>query len=105
MLDNPPESNLDWSGETPDPATSRAPWRIFNIGNSEPVELAACICVLEKSLGIKAEKNLLPKRRGEVDHTYADVTALKGAVNYQPQTRLAEGIDRFVCWYRDYYAI
>ncbi len=102
-LDNIAQPNPDWSGTKPDPGTSRAPWRVYNIGNQSPVELMKYIEVLEKCLGKTAEKELLPLQPGDVPDTYADVEALVQDVGYKPGTRIEEGIGRFVEWYRRYY--
>lgn len=99
------EPDADWSSDTPDPGTSRVPWRVYNIGNNEPVELMRYIEVIEDCLGKKAEKNLLPLQPGDVPDTYADVTALVDDVGYKPDTTIEEGIARFVEWYREYYGV
>ncbi len=92
-----------WSGEHPDPAASNAPFRIFNIGNSHPVRLSAYIEALEVALGKKAIQELLPLQPGDVPDTSADVSELERAVGYRPKTPVAEGVRRFVEWYRAYY--
>ncbi|MFT4059316.1 MAG: NAD-dependent epimerase [Legionella sp.] len=97
--------NLKWSGELPDPGTSAAPWRIYNIGNNNPVQLLHYIEVLEECLGKKAKMNLLPLQPGDVPDTYADVDALKNDVGYQPSTPVEVGVKHFVEWYLDYYAV
>lgn len=102
-LDHTACANTDWTGVTPDPGTSNAPWRVYNIGNNKPVELLKYIEVLERALGKTAEKNLLPMQPGDVPDTYADVAALVADVGYRPQTPIEEGISRFVAWYKDYY--
>ncbi|WP_426993687.1 NAD-dependent epimerase [Methylomonas sp. CM2] len=104
-LDHTAEPNPDWSGAKPDPGTSRAPWRVYNIGNQSPVELMAYIETLERFLGKTAEKNLLPLQPGDVPDTYADVEALVDDVGYKPSTTIQEGIERFVTWYREYYRV
>ncbi len=104
-LDKVAEANPDWSGETPDPATSSAPWRVYNIGNSSPIELLRYIEVLEECIGKKVEKNLLPMQPGDVPATWADVQALTDDVDYKPATPIEQGIARFVEWYRDYYKV
>ena len=104
-LDRIPEPDPDWSGETPDSASSYAPYRLYNIGNHHPVELLRYIEVLEECLGKKAEKNMLPLQPGDVPDTYADVGELVRDVGYQPSTPVEEGIERFVAWYRDYYGV
>jgi UDP-glucuronate 4-epimerase len=105
VMETMPEPNPDWSGDHPDPATSRAPWRVYNIGNNQPVELMRYIEVIEECLGKKAEKNLLPMQPGDVPDTYADVSALTEDVGYKPDTPIEEGVRRFVEWYREYYKV
>jgi UDP-glucuronate 4-epimerase len=95
--------NPEWSGDHPDPATSSAPFRIFNIGNSQPVMLSAYIEALEEALGKKAIKELVPLQPGDVPDTYADVSELERAVGYRPNTPVVEGVRRFAEWYRAYY--
>ena len=95
----------DWNGEHPDPGTSAAPYRLYNIGNNAPVELLDFIGTLERCLGIEAKKNLLPLQLGDVPDTYADVSALVDDVGYRPGTPLATGIANFVNWYKAYYGI
>jgi len=102
-LDHNAQANPDWSGLTPDPGTSKAPWRVYNIGNQSPVELMTYIETLEGLLGKTAEKNLLPLQPGDVPDTYADVEALVTDVGYKPNTSIEVGIERFVSWYREYY--
>ena len=104
VMDRIPEGNPAWSGAHPDPGTSYAPYRIYNIGNNNPVELLSFIEVLEDCLGKKAEKNFLPLQAGDVPATYADVDDLMRDVGFQPATPIEEGIRRFVAWYREYYA-
>ncbi|QXP86978.1 NAD-dependent epimerase [Methylococcus capsulatus] len=94
-----------WRGDRPDPGTSRAPYRLYNIGNNEPVELLRFIEVLEHCLGCKAEMNLLPMQDGDVPDTYADVDDLMRDTGYRPATPIETGIARFVEWYRDYYGV
>lgn len=103
VLDKVPEPNPQWSGDQPDSATSLAPYRLYNIGNHQPVELLHFIEVLEKALDKKAEKNLLPMQQGDVLATYADVDDLMRDVDFAPATAIEEGIARFVAWYREYY--
>jgi UDP-glucuronate 4-epimerase len=102
-IDRIAEPNPNWSGDSPDPGTSRAPYRIYNIGNNNPVELMRFIEVLEDALGKKAVKNLLPMQPGDVPATYADVDDLMMDVGFKPSTSIEEGIKRFVEWYRGYY--
>ena len=102
-LDNVAQPNPDWTGENPDPGTSKAPWRVYNIGNQSPVELMDYIETLEKYLGKTAEKVLLPLQPGDVPDTYADVEALVQDVGYKPNTTIEQGIAKFVAWYDSYY--
>ena len=104
-LDHVAPTNPQWNGDKPDPATSKAPYRIYNIGSNNPVELLRYIEVLEDCLGKKAIKNLLPLQPGDVPDTYADVDALIEDVDYKPTTPVETGIDNFVKWYRDYYKV
>ncbi|MCU7837317.1 MAG: NAD-dependent epimerase [gamma proteobacterium symbiont of Taylorina sp.] len=103
VLDNVAQPNPDWDGKTPDSATSPAPWRIYNIGNQQPVELMTYIETLEKHLGKTAKKNLLPLQPGDVPDTYADVEDLVRDVNYKPSTTVDEGIKAFASWYKEYH--
>lgn len=104
-LDHAAEPNRDWTGINPDPGSSRGPWRVYNIGNSSPVDLMDYIEALEQKLGRTAEKEFLPMQPGDVPDTFADVDQLMQDVHYKPKTTVKEGISRFVAWYRDYYAI
>ncbi|HEX21901.1 MAG TPA: NAD-dependent epimerase/dehydratase family protein, partial [Chromatiales bacterium] len=104
-LDRIATPNPDWNGDTPDPGTSLAPYRLYNIGNNQPVELMHYIKVLEDCLGKKAEMNMLPLQPGDVPDTYADVQDLVADVGYKPETTVEDGITRFVDWYRDYYKV
>lgn len=104
-LDKVAAPNPLWSGDKPDSASSKAPYRLYNIGNNQPVELLRFIEVLEENLGRKAEKNFLPMQQGDVLATYADVDDLVRDVGYAPKTPIETGIARFVAWYKDYYAI
>jgi UDP-glucuronate 4-epimerase len=97
------QPNKDWNGNHPDPATSFAPYRIYNIGNSSPVELMHYIEVIEKNLGKKAIKNLMPLQDGDVPETFADVTDLMRDVDFKPSTSIETGIKNFVDWYLGYY--
>jgi len=105
VMNKTPDPNPDWSSDKPDPGTSRAPWRVYNIGNSNPVELMHYIEVIEDCLGKKAEKNMLPMQPGDVPDTYADVKALTDDVGYKPDTSVEEGVGKFVEWYRGYYKV
>jgi UDP-glucuronate 4-epimerase len=104
-LDKVAEPNPEWSGDSPDSATSLAPYRLYNIGNNNPVELKHYIAVLEDCLGKKAEQNLLPLQPGDVPDTYANVEALVEDTGYKPATSVEDGIARFVEWYREYYQV
>jgi len=97
--------NPAWSGAAPDPATSSAPYRLYNIGNHEPVELLDFVAALERAIGRKAEKVLLPMQPGDVEKTFADVEDLKRDVGFHPGTPLEVGIGKFVAWYRDFYRV
>jgi UDP-glucuronate 4-epimerase len=103
--DHTAEPDADWNSDAPDPATSRAPYRIYNIGNNNPVELMALIRTLEEALGREAEKRLLPMQPGDVPATYADVEALVQDVGFAPKTPIAHGVREFVRWYREYYRL
>jgi UDP-glucuronate 4-epimerase len=95
----------NWNSDDPNPSTSSAPYRVFNIGNNQPVELSYFIEVIEKALGMKAERNLLPMQPGDVPATYADIQALESAVGFRPATSIETGVQRFIDWYREYYAV
>ena len=105
VIDRTPGPNPEWSGDRPDPSTSYAPYRLYNIGNNNPVELMHYIEVLEDCLGKKAERNLLPIQAGDVPATYADVDDLTRDVGFKPSTTIEEGIRKFVEWYKGYYEI
>lgn len=105
LLPKPPTGNPKWNGENPDPASSFAPYKIYNIGNNQPVELLHFIEVLESALGKKAIKNLLPLQEGDVPETYADVNDLMQDVGFKPSTSIETGIRNFVNWYKDYYKV
>jgi UDP-glucuronate 4-epimerase len=105
VLDRPAQPNPDWNGDTPDSATSRAPYRLYNIGNNNPVELMHYIDTLEKCLGMTAEKELLPLQPGDVPDTYANVEDLVADLDYKPATSVEEGVANFVSWYRGYYKV
>ena len=102
-LDNPTTGNKNWNSKNPDPATSIAPWQIFNIGNNQPVQLMDYIRALEKTLGKKAKVNFLPLQPGDVQDTYANVDNLKEKFNYKPSTSVINGVTNFIKWYKDYY--
>ena len=104
VLDTPAEANPSWSGETPDPGTSYAPYRVFNIGNNQPVGLMDFIRSIEKALGKEATLNMLPIQPGDVPKSWADIQDLIEATDFRPATEIDEGIRRFVEWYLEYYA-
>jgi UDP-glucuronate 4-epimerase len=103
VTDSIPQPNPRWSGDNPDSATSYAPYRLYNIGNNNPVELMKFIEVIEVSLGIKAIKNFMPLQAGDVPATYADVNDLINDVGFKPATSIEAGIKKFIEWYREYY--
>jgi UDP-glucuronate 4-epimerase len=105
VIDKPARINRDWSGKSPDSGTSQAPYRLYNIGNNNPVHLLTFIEILEKCLGKEAIKNLLPLQPGDVPDTYADVSDLVNDLGYKPTTLLETGISNFVEWYRSFYKI
>ena len=105
VIDRVPQPDASWDGARPDPASSLAPYRLYNIGNNQPVQLTRFIELLETELGRKAEKNLLPLQPGDVPATYADIDDLMTDVGFRPAMPIEEGIRRFVAWYRDYYRV
>ena len=105
VLDKPASANLDWRGDQPDSGSSSAPWRIYNIGNSNPIELMAYIRALENSLNLTAKVELLPIQPGDVPDTYADINDLVRDFDYKPQVNIEDGITHFVKWYRAYYNV
>jgi UDP-glucuronate 4-epimerase len=102
-LDKVATPSPDWNPMRPDPAVSSAPYRLYNIGNNQPVRLLDFIGAIEKALGTKAVMNMLPMQPGDVESTYADIDALGEAVGFRPRTPIEEGIAKFIEWYRDYY--
>ncbi|MCL4791853.1 MAG: NAD-dependent epimerase/dehydratase family protein, partial [Gammaproteobacteria bacterium] len=104
-LDHVATPNANWDSDAPDPATSPAPYRLYNIGNARPVDLMHYIAVLEERLGRKAEMNMLPLQAGDVPDTWADVEDLARDVDYRPATPVETGVARFVDWYMDYHQI
>ena len=102
LIDHVPRGNPDWSGAAPDPGSSAAPWRIYNVGNNKPEELMRVVAILEQKLGCEAKKELLPMQPGDVPATYADVDDLVRDVDFRPATPIEEGIGKFVAWYRRY---
>jgi UDP-glucuronate 4-epimerase len=105
VIDNLPQPNPDWSGENPDPGTSKAPYKIYNIGNNNPVELLHFIEVIESCLGMKAKRNMLPMQPGDVPINYADVDDLMKDVGFKPNTPIEVGVQRFMDWYKNYYKV
>ena len=104
-LDIPAAINVNWNSDLPDPSSSKAPWRIYNIGNNQPIKLMDYIDALEKALGKKAKINFLPLQPGDVPDTYANVDNLIKKFNYKPSTSVIKGVSNFVNWYKDYYKI
>lgn len=105
VLDHNAQPDLNWSGKSPDPASSSAPWRVYNIGNNAPVNLMDYIETLERRLGKTAVKNFKPLQPGDVPDTYANVKSLVDDMDYRPSTTIEEGIGKFVDWYQDYYGV
>jgi UDP-glucuronate 4-epimerase len=103
VLDHPATPNPDWSSDTPDPGTSKSPWRVYNIGNNRPVNLLDYIGALEKALGMEAKKEFLPMQPGDVADTWANVDDLIMNFNYRPSTQVEQGIDNFAKWFKAYY--
>ncbi len=103
LVDTPPQGSPDWSGDRPDPGSSSAPWRVYNIGNNSPVELLEVVRLLEASIGVKAKRELLPMQPGDVPATYANVDDLMHDVGFKPATPIADGIAQFIDWYRTYH--
>jgi UDP-glucuronate 4-epimerase len=103
VLDRPPAPDPAWSAADPDPASSSAPYRVYNVGGSRPVELSRFIAVLEEALGARAEQRLLPAQPGDVEATWADVSDLEAAIGAVPETPIEEGLARFVAWYRAFH--
>ena len=105
VLDNIPQPNPDWSGDSPDPATSYVPYKLYNIGNNHPVKLMKFIELIEDALGMTAEKNMLPMQAGDVPATYANIDDLARDAGYWPRTSVEDGIQNFIKWYREYYKV
>ncbi|MFW5656449.1 MAG: NAD-dependent epimerase [Bacteroidota bacterium] len=105
VIDNPPKGNPQWTGKDPDPGSSKAPYKVYNIGNNNPVRLMDFIDAIEKSLDKKAEKNFMPMQPGDVPATFADVLDLVEDLGYRPATSIFKGVDRFIKWYRDFYKV
>ena len=105
IIKNPAVSNPKWNSKNPDPGSSNAPWRIYNIGNSKPVNLMDYIYAIEKSLGKKAKINFLPLQPGDVETTFAEIDDLVKQFNYKPKTDVADGIEKFISWYKNFYKV
>jgi UDP-glucuronate 4-epimerase len=105
VIDSPAQPNIYWDSANPDSATSKAPWRVYNIGNSSPVELMDYIKALENALGIEAEKDFLPLQDGDVPDTYANVDDLVKEFGYKPDMPVQQGVESFVEWYKEYYKV
>src|SRR5262249_44807730 len=103
LIDHAPTGNSNFSDNSLDPGSSSAPWRVYNIGNSKPVKLLEVVSLLEEAIGKKAKRELLPMQRGDVTETYADVGDLMRDVDFRPTTPIADGVSRFVDWYRSYH--
>jgi len=103
LIDRAPQGNPDWSGAAPDPGSSAAPWRIYNIGNNRPEELMQVVALLERELGREVHKELLPMQPGDVPATYADIEDLTRDIDFRPATSIEDGVRKFVAWYRDFY--
>ena len=105
LIDRPAAADPSWSGERPDPSRSAAPWRVYNIGNNEPVDVPHVVDLLEQALGRSAKREMFPMQAGDVPATYADVDDLMRDVGFRPSTPIADGIARFVSWYRAYHKL
>ncbi len=105
VIDIAPQGNIGWSGLKPDPSSSKAPYKIYNIGNNNPVKLLDFVKVIEKELGIEAEKRYLPMQAGDVYATYADVDDIAKDTGFRPSTTIDDGMKKFIGWYRKYYSV
>jgi UDP-glucuronate 4-epimerase len=105
LMNRPPQGDPNWSGEVPDPATSTAPWKIYNIGNNNPEQLMHVVSLLEQEFGREAIKEMLPMQPGDVPATYADIEDLARDIGFRPSTTIEDGIKRFAGWYRDYHKL
>jgi UDP-glucuronate 4-epimerase len=103
LTDHPPKGNPQWSGARPDPASSAAPWKIYNIGNNRPEELMHVVSLLEKEFGRTAIKEMLPMQAGDVPATYADIEDLAREIGFRPATSIEDGIRKFADWFREYH--
>lgn len=104
VLDSPSKPNLLWNSAKPDPSSSNAPWRIYNVGNNSPIKLSKYIEAIEDALGVKAKKEFLPLQPGDVEDTFADVDNLVSDFNFKPSTKIDKGIKNFILWYKDYFS-
>ena len=105
LVERAPSSNSKWSSEEPDPGSSAAPWRVYNIGNNNPVELLEVVRLLEEAIGMKAKRELLPMQPGDVPATFANVDDLMRDVGFKPATDIKAGIKRFIAWFKDYHCV
>jgi UDP-glucuronate 4-epimerase len=105
LVDRPPSGNANFSHASPDPGSSSAPWKVYNIGSNKPVELLEVVRLLEEVIGKKAKRELLPMQPGDVPATYANVDDLMRDVDFKPTTPIADGISRFIDWYRSYHRL
>ena len=105
LMDRPPTGNPDWSGDRPDPSSSAAPWKIYNIGNNNPEDLMHVVALLENQFGRSAIKEMLPMQPGDVPATYADIEDLARDIGFRPATSIEDGVARFATWYRDYHKL
>jgi UDP-glucuronate 4-epimerase len=105
IIERPPQGDAGWSGEKPDPGSSKAPWKIYNIGNNRPEELMHVVSLLEQGFGREAQKKLMPMQAGDVLETFADVEDLARDIGFRPKTRIEDGVARFVAWYREYHRV
>jgi UDP-glucuronate 4-epimerase len=103
LLDRPPQGHPEWNGRDPDPSSSKAPWKIYNIGNNHPEDLMSVVGLLEKELGKTAVKEMLPMQPGDVEATYADIADLERDIGFRPSTSIEEGVASFAKWYLQYH--
>ncbi len=105
LLDHVPRGDPTWSGDAPNPATSPAPWRVYNIGNSTALETSHVLGLIEKAIGKGAVRESLPMQAGDVPDTCADISDLTAAIGFRPSTPIEEGVERFVAWFREYHRL
>lgn len=103
--DNPPQGNADWNGNDPDPSSAKAPYKVYNIGNNNPVKLMDFVEIIEKHIGKVTQKNMMPMQAGDVAATFADVSDLMADMGYKPNTSLDEGVGKFIKWYGEFYGV